>query len=399
MKKKFIGLVAGLTSVVMLTCGCSSIGSDADAAFEYINDELATGLSGTSEEATQGGTLIFAEDIYQPMLEESSSVASTTKEEEPQEEPQADDDKVVMVFIGDSQIENGRDGGTDLASLVSERVPNSVAYNLGIGGTTAALEHSTSDASLDKWDSISFNGIAYSLAGKVDKDRVFANYPVVLDNLNKIDPEEVDYYFIEYGANDFFTKMPLDKTQFEGNPLHSYYEALEVGVSTLKDISPNAKIVMMTPFYGIYKDSQGKFLGDSYVVSYGVDTLANYARKALNVAEDKKLIDFDAMNDNKKCDLYLDTAEEYLMDGTHLTEKGRNVFARLLAHIPNFYEENEPYAYLENDYIKINEFDPEDYFMISDSELEERYPEAYEKLKAGAYPLAREHGAGSDDDD
>ena len=82
-----------------------------------------------------------------------------------------------------------------------------------------------------------------------------------------------------------------------------------------------------------------------------------------------------------------------------LTEKGRNVFARLLAHIPNFYEENEPYAYLENDYIKINEFDPEDYFMISDSELEERYPEAYEKLKAGAYPLAREHGAGSDDDD
>ena len=333
------------------------------------------------------------------MLEESSTAASTTKEEEPQEEPQADDDKVVMVFIGDSQIENGRDSGTDLASLVSERVPNSVAYNLGIGGTTAALEHSTSDASLDKWDSISFNGITYSLAGKVDKDRVFANYPVVLDNLNKIDPEEVDYYFIEYGANDFFTKMPLDKTQFEGNPLHSYYEALEVGVSTLKDISPNAKIIMMTPFYGIYKDSQGKFLGDSYVVSYGVDTLANYARKALNVAEDKKLIDFDAMNDNKRCDLYLDTAEEYLMDGTHLTEKGRNVFARLLAHIPNFYEENEPYAYLENDYIKINEFDPEDYFMISDSELEERYPEAYEKLMAGAYPLAREHGAGSDDDD
>ena len=33
MKKKFIGLVAGVTSVVMLTCGCSSIGSDADAAF------------------------------------------------------------------------------------------------------------------------------------------------------------------------------------------------------------------------------------------------------------------------------------------------------------------------------------------------------------------------------
>ena len=102
------------------------------------------------------------------------------------------------------------------------------------------------------------------------------------------------------------------------------------------------------------------------------------------------------MNDDKKCDLYLDTAEEYLMDGTHLTEKGRQVFARLLAHIPNYYEENEPFAYLENDIIKINEFDPDEYFMISDHKLKENYPEAYEKLKSGAYPLAREHGAGAE---
>jgi len=396
MKKRIISLIVGVTTVAMLTCGCTAINNDADTALEFINDDLATSMTGKSDEASEAGTLVLAEDIYKPTLDEASAAASMeeTKEEEPQE--QVDEDKVVMVFLGDSQIENGRDTGTDLASLVSERVPNSVAYNLGIGGTTAALEHSTTDSSLSKWDSISFNGITYSLAGEVDRDRVFQNYPTVLENMNKIDPEKVDYYFIEYGANDFFDKMPLDKTQFEGNPLHSYYEALEEGVKTLKEISPNARIVLMTPFYGIYKDTNGKFLGDSYVVSYGIDTLANYARKALNVAEDLDLIDFDAMNDDKKCDLYLDTAEEYLMDGTHLTEKGRQVFARLLAHIPNFYEENEPFAYLENDIIKINEFDPDEYFMISDHKLKENYPEAYEKLKAGAYPLAREHGAGAE---
>ena len=396
MKNSIIRFIVGAISVSMLTCGCSSVGGNADAALEFINDDMATGLSGLTDEAATAGTLVLAKDIYQPTLEEAGVEASVSEDDKKEEDVPVEDDKVVMVFIGDSQIENGRDSETDLASLVSERVPNSVAYNLGIGGTTAALEHSTSDTSLDKWDSISFNGITYGLADQIDRDRVFENYPTVLENMNKIDPEKVDYYFVEYGANDFFTKMPLDKTQFEGNPLHSYYEALETGVKTLKEISPNARIVLMTPFYGIYKDSQGKFLGDSYVVSYGVDTLANYARKALNVAEDLDVIDFDAMNDDKKCDLYLDTAEEYLMDGTHLTEKGRQVFSRLLAHIPNFYEDNEPFAYLENDNIKINEFNPDDYFMISDHKLKEDYPEAYEKLMAGGYPLAREHGAGSE---
>ena len=283
MKNSIIRFIVGAISVSMLTCGCSSVGGNADAALEFINDDMATGLSGLTDEAATAGTLVLAKDIYQPTLEEAGVEASVSEDDKKEEDVPVEDDKVVMVFIGDSQIENGRDSETDLASLVSERVPNSVAYNLGIGGTTAALEHSTSDTSLDKWDSISFNGITYGLADQIDRDRVFENYPTVLENMNKIDPEKVDYYFVEYGANDFFTKMPLDKTQFEGNPLHSYYEALETGVKTLKEISPNARIVLMTPFYGIYKDSQGKFLGDSYVVSYGVDTLANYARKALNV--------------------------------------------------------------------------------------------------------------------
>ena len=396
MKNNFIGLIAGVTAVVMTTCGCSAF-DNTDVAEEFVNDELA--MAGDSgDQAVSAGSIIVAEDILQPILDETSAALSASVANVADTEIE-DPDKVVMVFIGDSQIENGRDDGTDLATQVARQVPNSIAYNLGIGGTTAAVEHSTTDLSLDKWDSISFNGIAYGLADKIDRDRVFANYPVVLEGMNNINPEEVDYYFIEYGANDFFTKMPLDKTQYDGNSLHNYYDALETGVKTLKKISPNAKIVLMTPFYGIYTDSQGKFLGDSYVVSNGVDTLANYSRKALNVAEDLGLIDFDAMNEGKKCDLYLDTADEYLMDGTHLSETGRYIFSRLLAHIPNFYEKNEPYAYLENDYINIADFDYEDYFMISDDRLEEEYPEAYAALMDGQYPLAREHGAGKNEEE
>ncbi|MBR4669533.1 MAG: SGNH/GDSL hydrolase family protein [Butyrivibrio sp.] len=399
MKNIYTKAFSIMLSISMVLTACSAPGKGTDTAEEYVNEDiLAKGEQ--TDEAAQDGSIVVAENLVQPTLEQAaaSSSSSTIVNEEPKEEAPAEEkapDRCYMVFIGDSQMENGLSERTDIAHLVAERVPHAKVYNLGIGGTTACVEMSTSDTNLDNWDSPSFNGICYGLAGKIDVDGVFANREDVRHAIKEINPATVDYYFIEYGANDFFQKMPLDNTQHDGNDLHTYYGGLERGIATLKEISPQAKIIVMTPFYGIYTDGNGKYLGDSYIVSNGVDTLANYARKALNVADDMKVIDFDCMND-KRFDLYLDTADEYLMDGTHLTLKGRQVVARLLAHIPNFYEENEPYEYLEQDYIKIADFDPEEYFMVPNSELKE---ENFNKLiREGAFPLAREHGAADDDD-
>ncbi|WP_158588756.1 SGNH/GDSL hydrolase family protein [Butyrivibrio sp. X503] len=402
-RKAFLAML----SLSFMLTACSSQAKGSDTAEEYVNENtLATAEQ--SDAAAEDGSIVVAENLIQPTLEQGAASASTSTvtqeapaeeapaEEAPAEPEKKEDDRCVMVFIGDSQMENGLSERTDIAHLVAERVPHAKVYNLGIGGTTACVEMSTSDTDLDNWDSASFNGICYGLAGKIDVDGVFANREDVRHAIKEINSDKVDYYFIEYGANDFFQKMPLDNTQHDGNDLHTYYGGLERGINTLKEISPQAKIVVMTPFYGIYTDGNGKYLGDSYIVSNGVDTLANYARKALNVADDLDVIDFDAMN-NKPFDLYLDTADEYLMDGTHLTLKGRQVVARLLAHIPNFYEGNEPYDYLEKDYVKIAEFDPEDYFRVPDSQLAEDYPEQYERLKNGDYEWARQHGAGSDE--
>ena len=62
-------------------------------------------------------------------------------------------------------------------------------------------------------------------------------------------------------------------------------------ISILKNMSPDAKIIVMTPFYGIYKDTNDTFIGDTYVVSNGYGTLADYAKKAKNVSEDEGCID------------------------------------------------------------------------------------------------------------
>ena len=399
MKRKFrIFTAAFLASVLSLT-GCSLPKDNTQPATEYVTDESSEDASDDSAAAGSSAedNIIVVDDLFEPLLEEiesalSASTAASTEEASAaassSSEPKVkEEDRLELVFIGDSQMANGRSDGTDLASLVSARVPNSVSYNLGIGGTTAALEESTSELSPEKWTSNCFLGIAYSLSGKADRNKVLSGNPEVLATMEKIDPAKVDYYFIEYGANDFFNKVPLDTNGNDIPYVKTYFGALNTGIDEIRTVSPNAKIVLMTPFYGIYKDANGAFIGDTYVVSNGIDTLANYARKVGNVVEAEEVFDFDCMFISK-CDLYLDTYEEYLMDGIHLSLKGRQVFARLLAHIPNWAEGYEPYCYMDNDIIKIAEFDPNEYYRYPADMMQEYYPSDYERMQNGEYLLA-----------
>ena len=81
MKNSIIRFIVGAISVSMLTCGCSSVGGNTDAALEFINDDMATGLSGLTDEAATAGTLVLAKDIYQPTLEEAGAEASVSEDD------------------------------------------------------------------------------------------------------------------------------------------------------------------------------------------------------------------------------------------------------------------------------------------------------------------------------
>ena len=153
--------------------------------------------------------------------------------------------------------------------------------------------------------STSFLGMTYALSGEADRNNVLSDYPEILETMNKVDPKEVDYYFLSYGTNDFFLGLPLDHTQYDGNSMHCFYDAMCTGIDELKEISPDATIILLTPFYGVYYDSDNNLIGDTYIVSNYFDTLANYARKSKNVAEDEGIESFDAMF-GTHCDLYID---------------------------------------------------------------------------------------------
>ena len=392
MKKKLMTAAALTMAFSVMITGCSLGKDDTKEATEYINDETlnATDDSSALDSVTN---IIVAEDLATPDFEDYTTAAATTEAttEATTQEPEKED-KVVMVFFGDSQIANGRNDGTDIPTLVGQRVPNSVSINLAIGGTTASLEASTANyQDYENWTSNSFVGLVHAFTGKVKKDNVLSSMPALITAMDSVNPADVDYYFIEYGANDFFAKVPLDKfnTDVHYEDIYTYYGALRLGISELRQASPNAKFFLISPVYGIYKDNSGNYLGDSYVVSNGFGTLSDYAKKMGNVSADEEncfLVDAMFMS---RFDLYLDTADQYLMDNVHLTETGRRILARMCAHWPNGFEFNEPKAYRESDFVNIATFDPDEFYRLDDGVLMDAFPDQFELLVNGEYKLVK----------
>nr|WP_297706554.1 SGNH/GDSL hydrolase family protein [uncultured Butyrivibrio sp.] len=404
MKKSFVNMAACALAFTVLMTGCSLTGKDdvsdktssADASSSEQTDTASSDSASVSDSASTDSSIVVLEDLTEPELENAESEGSGDGTENSSEAQSYDsqyhvDDDLVMVFFGDSQIANGQNDGTDIPSLVATKVPNGRSINLAIGGTTASLELNNSDVyNYEAWTAPNFYGTVLALEGTIDRNTYFANYPTTLENLNKVNPSEVDFYFIEYGANDFFGKIPLDKQTYDGDihDLHTYYGSLALGIDKLKQLSPNAEIVLISPFYGVYYDSNGTYLGDSYTVSNGIGTLADYAKKAQNVAEDKGIYLLDCMFISK-CDLYLDTADQYLMDHLHLTLTGRQIVARLLAHVPNSYRGYEPSAYRQCEFVRIAQFNPDEYFKLDEETFSTAYPEEYQKYLNGEYLLAK----------
>ena len=393
MKNKYKILISTVMAFSLILGGCSLNKDETLEPTEFLTDkENAEEPAGDAASTDQ--SIVVVENLFEPILEaienEEDLTKKTEEASEETSEENSEDDKIRMVFFGDSQIANGRNDGSDIPNIMTTRIPNSVVYNLAIGGTSASLEPTSSDASPESINSTCFLGMAYCLSGKADRQQVLAQQQNVLSIMNTIDPTTVDYYFIEYGANDFFNNAPLDVSIYdsEGDKAHAFYNAMCTGIEELKAISPQAAIYIITPFYGVYVGEDGTYVGDSYIVSNGIGTLADYAKKAKNVAEDEQVTIIDTMF-MEHTDLYLDTASQYLMDNLHLSLLGRQIFSRIFAHYVNFAERNEPYAYLETDYIKIAEYDTEETYRCDEELMKNNYPESWEKYIKGEFPLAQ----------
>ncbi len=243
--------------------------------------------------------------------------------EEDQTEPTGRE--LQIVFLGDSIFDNSRDG-TGIPYLTSVQCEADV-YNLAIGGTSASIEADESGESA-RWTSRSLVGIVNAIMGKIPTD-IFAGSKTkeILDNPN-IDFSQTDYFVVEYGINDFFRGVAQSDPDDVYN-IKTYAGALRYAVSNLKEVAPDATVILCSPTYAQFYDGTW-MIGDGNSVNTGNGTLFDYKGTCNYVAKETQSEFFNAYQD-----LGIDgyTAEQYLEDGVHLTEKGRYLYANELAKL------------------------------------------------------------------
>ncbi len=340
MKRIMAGFLAAALLAGLLT-GCSRehaeepddkvsseniIITETGVVIEKPEEELMAAEQKPTAEPTQAPV-----EEVEPLVEIDVPEPEQVITEDDQIEPKGN--SLQLVFMGDSIFDSHRDG-TGIPYLTAVQCEADV-FNLAIGGTSASVGRNE-ETDIDKWNSIGFCGVVNAMMGRIPTD-IFEGTRAkeILDN-EHIDFSQTDYFIVEYGVNDFFQKTlqaDVDK-MFDQR---TYGGALRWGISQLKEIAPDATIIVCSPCYAqFYKD--GYLVGDGNMMDLGFGTLFDYKGTCNYVANEQNCIFFNAYQD-LGVDGY--TIDEYTEDGLHFSEKGRQLYADALAKIILNYEETK----------------------------------------------------------
>ena len=325
MYRRVLSLIMVVTASAMFV-GCSNNG--VSKGTEYVAEEAnesADSGSGVSTETVETAT-------YETSVEASAaeSVSEIIEEDTSDDNNEAEDNAIDIVFVGDSQYANGRDAHTDIATYVAWMVENSNVYNVGIGGSTASITNSESYIA-GETISNTFVNVANVIAGNAGADTI--SDETVASSISNINAANVDYYVIEYGYNDYMSKS-LQSDEESAYDNHLYVDALCQGIDTLAAASPNAKFIVCSPSYCLVYDNSGKYLGDGNITDFGYGTLADYVNSCEGAANAKGAIYID-MYYGTEMDINSYTVDDYTEDGLHLCQKGRYMYATVVAHYIN----------------------------------------------------------------
>lgn len=342
MKKYAASALALLLAVLSLT-GCTNTQEGRDEGENAAGDRvIAHEIPRETEEMKAENVNVKPPEEETPeennTPEGQTIVVSPDELSEPEIEPQEvteappetkDENKLQIVFLGDSILDGYRNE-TGIAYLTGVYCDANV-YNLAMGGTTAALT-TYENATYEKWTSRCMQGVVHAICGNVDSG-IFEGHTAA-DVFKKCDFSKTDYFVIEYGMNDFLSGIPLnDEDDYYDE--YTYVGALRNAVQSLRSKFPDAQIVLCSPNYAQFWGKDGSYLGDGNMVNNGGGTLVEYFRVCGNVSADLNTLFLNAY-EGIGLDAY--SADEYLEDGIHLSEKGRRKYAEKLSKIILEYE-------------------------------------------------------------
>ena len=158
------------------------------------------------------------------------------------------------------------------------------------------------------------------------KPSYFANS---LELLKSIDFNNVDIITIAYGTNDFWSKKTIEDAT-DRYSVDSFNGALRYSIEAISEAYPNVKIVLCTPIYRFWMDSNGDFLYDSDELEREGNKILDFVQAVKDVANEYGLLCIDnyvgsGIGKENRTECFSGT------DGTHPNEAGRQRIAENMA--------------------------------------------------------------------
>lgn len=302
--------------------------SDETESFETETTEIES-----SEQESETAESESIEETAEPENETKTAAETESDEQNVQEIESAEDNGLMesasgvmktdeatdILVFGDSIWGNdrGKGGIAIKVEYYLELLGYDVnLYNAAVGGTRATV-----DAKDNEWEYTfasenSLGKMVSILNGDTDVETLqgVPSYDVMKQVIAIKD--EIDLIILAYGMNDFLSQAELSNSD---RPWTGYGTALEEGIKAIKRACPEADIMIIGPTYASY------FPID--VHNMGAKALFNYAKVACMVGSGSDRLCMDPYN-QLGIDMY--NADQYLEDGIHLNEKGRELYAMAL---------------------------------------------------------------------
>ncbi|MBE5833954.1 MAG: hypothetical protein E7309_04895 [Butyrivibrio sp.] len=321
MRKKTIASFLCIALSVTTLLGCTS-GNSVTKGNEYVDENSSITVS--SVEASSSDSADEASTEASIATEESSAASeATSSEDSASTDTSSDSDDLVVVYLGDSQMDNGREDNSDIPSYV-QQILGGTHYNLGVGGTVA-----TNIAGNDNSQDANLFGFLSIFEGRYTVDECLSTDYAAYDIVQNVNLQDVDVFVLAYGINDFLAKMPR-AYDYDNSNYATYRGGLTYGIDKLRMLCPNAAIIVCSPTYCYFYDVVGIVNSDGNMADLGYGPLAEYASTCEQVAEEKGCTYLDTYY-GTRFDLSIYTFDKYTTDGIHLNNTGRQIYATVLA--------------------------------------------------------------------
>lgn len=298
---------------------------EAETESEVLPEETAAEETAAEETAAAETEAVTEETAAQET--ESQTEESTAEEENTGLEPKVTSSTGILqeggvtkiLVLGDSIWANNRDE-TGVAARVEYYLEKlgykAKVYNAAVGGTSATIDAEDSEWTYGAGSNNSLGKMLSILKENTDVEQLhgIAAYEVMKEAI--AEKGDMDLVILAYGMNDFLTQVALNNSD---RHWIGYGTALSEGVSEAHAACPSAEIMIVAPTYASYFSIPVQNMGEK--------ALYNYASVACDVAKQRNTLCVDAYN-NLGYDMY--SADEYLEDGVHLNEKGRDLYARAI---------------------------------------------------------------------